>query len=90
MTEEVVRLAVDAVVRGYIGLVCECAQHVQGDLCLRNALVPEIDRDRRVIVCKDCDEVTLEGLYCPFCLVRSFCKRWHEFVLKVRRYEVLT
>jgi hypothetical protein len=52
--------------------------------------VPEIDGERRVRACKDGDEVRLEGLYRPFCLVRSFCKRWHEFVLNVRRYEVLT
>ncbi len=53
--------------------------------------MPEIDGERRVRACKDCDEVTLEGLYRPFFgLVRLFCKQWHKFVLNVRRYEVLT
>ncbi len=89
VAEEFIRLSVDAVVRGYIGLVDECAHHVQVDLCLRNEFVPEVDWERRVSACKDCNEVTLEGLYRPFCFVRSFCKRWHEFVLNVLRYEVL-
>ena len=51
--------------------------------------MPKIDGKRRVRAGQDCDEVTLEGLYRPFCFVRSFCKRWYEFVFDVRRYEVL-
>jgi hypothetical protein len=43
VAEEVIRLSVDAVVRGYIGLVVKCAHHVQDDLGLRNEFVPEVD-----------------------------------------------
>jgi hypothetical protein len=51
--------------------------------------VPEIDGKGQVRASQDCDEVALEGLYRPFCLVRSFCKRWYEFEFDVLRYEVL-
>jgi hypothetical protein len=34
-------------------------------------------------------EVSLEGLYRPFCLVGSFCVGGNEFVLYVMRDEVL-
>ncbi len=51
--------------------------------------MPEVDGKRRVRASQDCDEVTLEGLYSPFCFVRSFCERWYEFVFDVGRYEVL-
>jgi len=43
VAEEVVWLSVDAVVRGYIGLVGKCAHHVQGALGLRNEFIPEVD-----------------------------------------------
>ncbi len=43
MSEEVVRLAMNAVVCEDIGLVCEGAHHIQGDFCLRNKFVPEVD-----------------------------------------------
>jgi hypothetical protein len=64
VAEEIVQLAVNAVVSGYIRLVCECAQHVQGDFCLRNEFVPEVYRERRMGSGEYCYEIPLEGLYC--------------------------
>jgi hypothetical protein len=48
MTEEVVRLSMNAVVGGDVRLVSEGAYHVKDDFGLRDKLVPEVDRERRV------------------------------------------
>ncbi len=90
VAEEIIWLSVDAVVRGYIGLVGKCAHRVQSDLGLQNEFVPEVDGERRMSACKDRDEVSFEGLYRPLRFIRSFCEGWHEFVFDVRRYEVLS
>ena len=37
-----------------------------------------------------CDEMPLEGLYRPFCLVGSFCERGHELVLDIVYDEMLS
>ena len=52
--------------------------------------MPKIDRERRVSAGEYCDEMPLEGLYCPFCLVGSFCERGHELVLDIVDDEVLS
>jgi hypothetical protein len=55
MTEEVVRMSMNAVISGYVRLVGEGTHHVQGSFGLRNELVPEVDRERRVRLGKDRD-----------------------------------
>ncbi len=80
----------NAVVGGDIRLICECVHHVQGDFCLWNQFVPKVDRERRVSAGEYCNEMPLEGLYCPFCLVGSFCERGHELVLDIVYDEMLS
>ncbi len=91
MAEKVVRFAMDAVIGG---MRC-CAgrrRHascVEGDFCLRNELVPEVDGERWVSSSKDRYKVSLESLYSAFCFVGLVIKRGHEFVLYVLGNEVL-
>jgi hypothetical protein len=61
-----------------------------GDFCLRNKFVPKVDRERRVSAGEYCDEMPLECLYSPFCLVGSFGERGHELVLDVVYDEMLS
>ena len=89
MAEKVVRFAMDAVIGGDVVLVGEDAHHVEGDFCLRNELVPEVDGERRVSSGKDRYKVSLEHLYSAFCFVGPVSKRGHEFVLYVLGNEVL-
>ncbi len=89
MAEKVARFSMDAMIGGDVALVGEGTHHVEGDLCLRNELVPEVDGERWVSSSKDRYKVSLESLYSAFCFVSSVSKRWHEFVLDVLGNEVL-
>ena len=89
MADKVVRFAMDAVIGGDVALVGEGTHHVEGDFCLRNELVPEVDGERWVSSSKDRYKVSLESLYSAFCFVGPVIKRGHEFVLYVLGNEVL-
>ena len=89
MAEKVVRFAMNAVKGGDVALVGEGTHHVEGDFCLRNELVPEVDGDRWVSSGKDLYKVSLESLDGAFCFVGPVGKWGHEFVLYVLGNEVL-
>ena len=89
MADKVVRFAMDAVIGGDVALVGEGTHHVEGDLCLRNELVPEVDGERWVSSSQDRYKVSLKGLYSAFRFVGPVIKRGHEFVLYVLGNEVL-
>ena len=51
--------------------------------------MPKVDGERRMGAGENRYEVSLEGLYRPFCLVGSFSVWGNEFVLYIMRDEVL-
>ena len=89
MADKVVRFVMDAVIGGDVALVGEGTHHVEGDFCLRNELVSEVDGERWVSSGQYRDKVSLKSLYSAFCFVGPVIKRGHEFVLYVLGNEVL-